>query len=211
MDQFAQSPETAPLSLQGQISATLTSFGRTVDDYQRAAENEMVQERREKAQVRIETFKNEILQAREKFKDLKQEREESLHANNKQELFARRVPHESSSSSTNNENPYSGENNVYTDMARDEGLRQEGSRLGRIGEQLDMFLEQGQATLGDLGTQSQILRNSRQTIVNTMSTLGMSNETIRMVERRAFQDKWIFWGCVLFTFFGFWMILRYFG
>jgi hypothetical protein len=41
------------------------------------------------------------------------------------------------------------------------------------------------------------------------NTLGVSGDTIRMVERRARQDKWIFWAGVV-VFFGFcWLVLHY--
>ena len=62
--------------------------------------------------------------------------------------------------------------------------------------QLDEFLDRGRAVLGDLGQQREILKGTQKKLYNVANTLGISGDTIRMVERRAKQDKWIFWGGV---------------
>lgn len=70
--------------------------------------------------------------------------------------------------------------------------------------QLDEFLDRGRAVLGDLGQQREILKGTQKRLYSVANTLGISGDTIRMVERRAMQDKWIFWGgvAVFFTFCG---------
>ena len=75
--------------------------------------------------------------------------------------------------------------------------------------QLDEYLERGRAVLGDLGHQHEILKGTQKKLYSVGTTLGISGDTIRMVERRAKQDKWIFWGgCIVF--FGFcWLVLHY--
>ncbi len=75
--------------------------------------------------------------------------------------------------------------------------------------QLDEYLERGRAVLGDLGQQREILKGTQRKLYSVANTLGVSGDTIRMVERRAKQDKWIFWGGVL-VFFGFcWAVLHF--
>ncbi len=70
-------------------------------------------------------------------------------------------------------------------------------------------MERGRAVLGDLGAQKEILKGTQRKLYSVATTLGVSGDTIRMVERRAKQDKWIFWGGVV-VFFGFcWLVLRY--
>jgi len=55
-----------------------------------------------------------------------------------------------------------------------------------------------------------MLKNTQRRLYNVGNTLGISGDTIRMVERRAKQDKWIFWGGVI-TFFVFcYLVLRWF-
>ena len=51
--------------------------------------------------------------------------------------------------------------------------------------------------LGDLGQQRDMLKGTQRRLYTVANTLGISGDTIRMVERRAKQDKWIFWGGVL--------------
>jgi hypothetical protein len=74
---------------------------------------------------------------------------------------------------------------------------------------LDEYLARGQAVLGDLGQQREILKGTQKRLYSVANTLGVSGDTIRMIERRAKQDKWIFWVGVL-GFFGFcWLVLHY--
>lgn len=75
--------------------------------------------------------------------------------------------------------------------------------------QLDEFLDRGRAVLGDLGQQREMLKNTQKRLYSVANTLGISGDTIRMVERRAKQDKWIFWAGVV-VFLGFcYLVLRY--
>ena len=75
--------------------------------------------------------------------------------------------------------------------------------------QLDEFLERGRAVLGDLGNQRDILKGTQRRLYSVATTLGVSGDTIRMVERRAKQDKWIFWASIL-VFFGLcYLVLRW--
>lgn len=63
--------------------------------------------------------------------------------------------------------------------------------------------------LGDLGQQREMLKNTQKKLYSVANTLGVSTDTIKMVERRAKQDKWIFYGGVI-TFFVFcYLVLRW--
>lgn len=74
---------------------------------------------------------------------------------------------------------------------------------------LDEYLERGRAVLGDLGQQREMLKGTQKKLYSVANTLGISGDTIRMVERRAKQDKWIFWAGVI-IFFGFcWLVIHY--
>ena len=74
---------------------------------------------------------------------------------------------------------------------------------------LDDYIARGQAVLGDLGQQREMLKSTQRRLYSVGNTLGISGDTIRMVERRAVQDKWIF-GVGVVVFFVFcWLVLRY--
>jgi Golgi SNAP receptor complex protein 2 len=64
----------------GQISASLTSFSRTIDDYNNMAKRELIPAKQEKAFERVKTFRSEIAEYRQQFEHLKAEREESVSA-----------------------------------------------------------------------------------------------------------------------------------
>ena len=78
----------------------------------------------------------------------------------------------------------------------------EQSFFSQTNTQLDEFLDRGRAVLQDLGQQRDILKNTQRRLYSVGNTLGISGDTIRRVERRAKEDKWIFWGgCVVFCLF----------
>ena len=63
--------------------------------------------------------------------------------------------------------------------------------------------------LGNLGQQREILKGTQRRLYNVGNTLGISGDTIRMVERRAKQDKWIFWGGVIVFFIFCYFVLKW--
>ncbi|KAF2233639.1 transporter bos1 [Viridothelium virens] len=243
LDAFAESSTSSP-ALQGQLSASLTSFSRTVDEYSKLSKQELVPAKQEKAYERVKNFRTELSDYREQFDRLKKESDERQTVTDRSELLGRR-PHQtatpenpyasSSPTSTNplfqHRNPHNAPppgSNPYSssalpppssssspfgaspsDASREAHALREQSFMSQTGAQLDEFLERGRAVLGDLGQQREVLKGTQQRLYTVANTLGISGDTIRMVERRARQDRWIFWTGVL-VFFGFcWLVLRW--
>jgi Golgi SNAP receptor complex protein 2 len=75
--------------------------------------------------------------------------------------------------------------------------------------QLDDFLDRGSELLGNLGEQREMLKNAQRRLYNMGTTLGISGDTIRMIERRAKQDKWIFWAGVIVFFVFCYFVLKW--
>jgi len=95
------------------------------------------------------------------------------------------------------------------DYNREQHAMREQNFMSGTNAQLDEFLERGRAVLGDLGQQRDMLKNTQKKLYSVANTLGISGDTIRMVERRAKQDKWIFWtGVGVFVVFVY-LVLRY--
>jgi Golgi SNAP receptor complex protein 2 len=214
LETFAQAPATASPALQGQISTTLTSFSRTLEDYQNLSRNELNAEKKDKAAERLKNFRADLTSYRTQFDQLKKEREGAVAANNRSELLGRR-PHHAATP----ENPYA---NVTSQSAfapahrntqdglsfgagpneynREDHALREQNFFSTANAQIDEFLDRGRAVLGDLGHQREILKGTQRKLYSVANTLGVSGDTIRMVERRAKQDKWIFWGGVIVFF-----------
>lgn len=211
-------------SLLGQISASLTSFSRTLDSYAEFAKSELNAAKKEKAIERIASFREELQSFREQLKELKLQAEDQQTTVNRQELLGRR-PHHAATP----DNPYSNAAINASASANSAWAPKEGSGLGMnsgdytrethaLREQnffanthtaLDEYLARGQAVLGDLGQQREILKGTQKRLYSVANTLGVSGDTIRTIERRAKQDKWIF--CVgVVVFFAFcWLVLHY--
>jgi Golgi SNAP receptor complex protein 2 len=62
----------------GQLNASLTSFNRTIDDYNKLAKQELVPEKQTKAYERIKTFRLELGDYRDRLDRLKQEASERV-------------------------------------------------------------------------------------------------------------------------------------
>jgi len=217
-------PSSTTPSLLGQISASLTSFSRTIDDYDALAKRELIPTKQEKAYERIKNFRLELSNYRAQFNELKAQREEAQTSVNRAELLGRR-PHNTATP----ENPYANATSAPSsspwapngggvqgslgtgpgDYTRETHALREQNFFQNTHTALDEYLARGQTVLGDLGQQREILKGTQKRLYSVANTLGVSGDTIRMIERRAKQDKWIFWaGVVIFLVFC-WLVLRY--
>ncbi|KAI9788060.1 MAG: protein transport protein bos1 [Peltula sp. TS41687] len=222
LDAFAEAPHSASPALQGQISASLASLSRTIDEYNGMAKRELIQSKQEKAYERIKNFRADVADYREQLERLKKEREQKLTTVNRTELLGRRPhhaatpenPYANSSAASSHDSPFRPSNASAlgaspADYTRESHAFREQSFMESTNAQLDEFLERGRAVLGDLGQQREILKGTQRRLYMVATTLGISGDTIRMIERRAKQDKWIFWGSIL-VFFGLcYLVLRW--
>jgi Golgi SNAP receptor complex protein 2 len=106
-------------------------------------------------------------------------------------------------------NPYSAGAPAGADYSRESHAFRENTFMNKTSEQLDEFLDRGRAVLGDLGSQRDMLKGTQKRLYSVANTLGISGDTIRMVERRAKQDKWIFWAGVIVFFLFCWLVLHF--
>lgn len=238
------------MSRLGQITTSLTSFSRTLDDYTRSINSELVPEKKQRDTERLSNYRTELLDYRSRFAQLKHEAEETRSQQARSELLGRR-PHAShtpenpyadaavastarSSAAPGGGNPlfrinnpnfanregaggnsYSSYQSPYAlatgsgDEQRENHALREQNFFGSTNATLDEYIERGRAVLGDLGDQRDMLKGTQRRLYSVATTLGISGDTIRMVERRAKQDKWIFWaGVVAFVVFVY-LVLKY--
>jgi len=219
---FAESPGTSSPALQGQISASLASLSRTIDDYDSMAKREIVPAKQEKAFQRVRNFRKEISELKQQFVKLKGERADAEHTVARSELLGRRGhssatpenPYANTTQTRNAPSPYSpfapagGVTQTHT-MSQEDNIFRERDFMSRTNDQLDDFLDRGRAVLADLGEQRQMLKRTQRKLYNVANTLGVSRDTIRMIERRAMQDKWIFYGGIIVFFLFCYLVLRW--
>ncbi|DAA75561.1 TPA_exp: hypothetical protein A8136_1635 [Trichophyton benhamiae CBS 112371] len=197
LDTFAESPTSGPAALQGQISASLTSFSRTIDDYSSLSKKELIPAKQEKAFERVKNFRTELADYRLQFDRLRKEREEAQVTANRNELLGRR-PHNAATP----ENPYA-QSNLSTqhsafasphrqqahasgglsfgaspsDYNRETHALREQSFLANTNNQIDEFLDRGRAVLADLGQQREMLKGTQRRLYSVANTLGSNNLT----------------------------------
>ena len=204
----------------------MTSFSRTLDDYSTFSRNEVDPAKKEKEQERLKSFRDDLSSFRTEFERLKREREDAVSLNNRSELLGRR-PYNAATP----ENPYAQPSNPSTTAfapatsrrsgdglsfgagqgtyGREEHALREQNFFSTANAQIDEYLDRGRAVLGDLGQQREMLKGTQKKLYSVANTLGISGDTIRMVERRAKQDKWIFWGGVIVFFLFCWLVIHY--
>ncbi|KAK4955678.1 Protein transport protein bos1 [Elasticomyces elasticus] len=242
LDSLSNSP-SPDAALQGQLTTSLSSFSRTLDDYQKNIDVELVFDKAEKGRDRIPNFRSELLEYRSRFAELKHEKEATKQVEDRSELLGRRGytagtetpenPYNDASMSssarggqnvnplfrTNNPNFQPSATNSYSayqspyglggDQQREDHALKENSFFSSANTTLDEYLERGRAVLGDLGDQREVLKGTQRKLYSVGTTLGISGDTMRMVERRAKQDKWIFWGGVVMFIVFVYFVLRY--
>ena len=176
------------------------------------ARNELNRAKQEKAHERLKTFRAELSDYRQTYQRLKGSYEEAQHmtTQNRNELFTRRPHHASTpenpyaqstaQSSLPSSSPLlsspSGSQPQYRnsagqlsfgaspeDYTRENAALREQSFMSQTNAQLDEYLERGRAVLGDLGQQREMLKGTQKRLYGVANTLGVSGETIKMVER----------------------------
>lgn len=206
----------------GNVSASLSTFTKTLEEYQHLARQEIVPKKQEEAFERVKKFRDDLSDFRSRVDGLKKTREDAQHQNNRTELLGRR-PY-----NLTPENPYANTSNTTTnsefqprsqpqshltagsgDELREAHAFREQSFFANTNSALDDYIARGQAVLGDLGDQREMLKNTQKKLYSVGTTLGISGDTIRMVEKRAREDKWIFFGGVIVFFLFCWLVLHY--
>lgn len=207
----------------GQISASLTSLTRTLDSYADLSRQEPNADKAAKATERLKTFRADVTTYRGQFAALKRDRENAVTVDNRNELLGRRPhhsmtpenPYAQPSATSSSDNPlFAGRQNAglsfgTNDHTRESHALREQSFFAQTNSQLDEFLDRGRAVLGDLGQQREMLKGTQKRLYSVANTLGISGDTIRMVERRAKQDKFIFWGCVVVFVLFCWLVIHF--
>ncbi|KAB5576309.1 hypothetical protein GE09DRAFT_620572 [Coniochaeta sp. 2T2.1] len=225
----ASSPQPSALTpaALGSLSASLTAFARTLDEYNALAKQELNPAKQEKAFERIRNFRQELHDFRSQFDGLKAARDEVQQSQNRAELLGRRPfvtstpenPYANANTSSSSTSGYGISKHARTtsvaeagtlgDATRESHALREQNFFASTNSALDEYIARGQAVLGDLGSQRETLKGAQKRLYDVAGTLGLSGNTIRMIERRARQDKWIFWVGVV-VFFGFcWLVLHY--
>lgn len=62
----------------GQISASLASLSRTIDDYSALSKRELIPTKQEKAFERVKNFRAELSEYKARFEQLRREREDAV-------------------------------------------------------------------------------------------------------------------------------------
>ncbi|KAH7339867.1 V-snare-domain-containing protein [Rhizoctonia solani] len=208
-------------ALQGQISASLAAFNRTIDDYEIMAKKEIIKTKQEKAFMRVAKFRTDATELRAEFDRVKTQAANKAKANREDLLgdapqagssTSRQRFNASNLSSTgeHSENPFAASAQPTYNLREDHALR-EHSFIDSTENQLDAFIAQGREVLDNLVDQRNMLKGTQRRLLDAANTLGLSRDVIGWIEKRTTQDTVIFGVGAVFTFFCFWLIWHYLG
>ncbi|KAF9289744.1 hypothetical protein BKA57DRAFT_468212 [Linnemannia elongata] len=198
-----QTGEDTSVALQGQITATVNAFKRSIDDYDGMAKKEMIDAKREKAFARVAKFREDYDAFNKSFAQLKSREEQLSHGRNRTQLLERRQ----SRMNVPVEHPYQATSaSPYLQQAH---AMRERDFAQRTGMHLDDMLHQGMEALDNLYQQRTTLKTTQRKILDAANTLGLSRNVIQLIERRSSEDKWIFYAGVCITLLALWAIVHY--
>ncbi|CCG84702.1 protein of unknown function [Taphrina deformans PYCC 5710] len=206
LEQFSNSAPTTNASIRGQIMTTLTALSSELDRMEGLIKGETNVTKREKSTARNKDLRAQYSELKVSYEQLGRRRDDEVAAQSRQELLGRRPTHNATP-----ENPYANAGQEREQQSRQQGNLNEASALNRMGNTLDEYIESGLASLGDLRDQSTALKGTQKRLRDIAVGLGLSGDTIRLIERRTKGDKWIFYGGCLFTLICFYFILKWFG
>ncbi|ODV84563.1 glycoside hydrolase family 17 protein [[Candida] arabinofermentans NRRL YB-2248] len=226
---FENNPINSPLSIIGQITTTITTLTRTLQDYEDYILKQTLslnESQKLKNENRLKNLKDELIEYKLKFQLFKKQREDGLNELNKNQLlYTNRStaisdnPYDESNGSSivNRANAKSiddqndNESNKYSSLSMQEGLYKEQTVLEKSNQQLDDILEMGKLAFDDLIEQNEVILKMKDKMSSSLQTLGVSKATIRKIEKKAFEDKWIFYIGALITLYIMYLIYSYLG
>lgn len=100
-------------------------------------------------------------------------------------------------------------NPELTMINMDYAIQQQGS-LNNAHKGVDEMLHTGAGTLESLKLQRDTLKGAHRRIVDMANTLGLSNHTMRLIERRVLEDKYILMAGMLITILVIILVIYYF-
>ncbi len=100
-------------------------------------------------------------------------------------------------------------NDEDTSIMIDAALQQNNS-LYSAHRGMDDLLNSGSSILGNLREQRDTLKGARKKMLDVMNYLGLSNTVMRLIEKRAYQDKFILYGGMILTIIIMFLVWKYF-
>jgi len=89
-------------------------------------------------------------------------------------------------------------NSEDTSISIDHSM-QHNTSLQNVNRSMDDLLGQGYAALGNLRDQRNVLKRTKTRMLSFLNTVGLSNTVMQLIERRAFQDKYVLFGGMILT------------
>ncbi|CAE6435953.1 unnamed protein product [Rhizoctonia solani] len=170
-------------AVQGQISASLAAFNRTIDDYEIMAKKEIIKAKQEKAFMRVSKFRSDATELRAEFDRVKNQAANAKAKANRDDLLGD-APQASPSISRqrfntsgpanageHSENPFAASAQPTYSLREDHVLR-EHSFIESTDNQLDAFIAQGREVLDNLVDQRNMLKGTQRRLLDAANTLG---------------------------------------
>jgi Golgi SNAP receptor complex protein 2 len=198
--------------LQNTISANLSRLHKTISEYETLIGNQPADADETtvlKSKTRLANFHTEQAALISQFNDLKQKRRDQELTFNRSELLHRNVGAGAGATPLGDGRDSVSDNPYHNQLSMNDGLMKENDILRKGNQQLDDILEMGRETFDELIASNEMIRSFQNKLTGSLDTLGFSQETIKIIEKRAFQDKWLFYGGAILLFVIFWYAISW--
>ena len=190
-----ESGQDTSTGIQGRISASLGSLERSIKDMQDLISREMDAERRQDGKQRVQKLKDDHQNLRVGLDRWRQREQQQQQQRDRDALLA-------TPTSAMRDAP-------ATIMTMEDHVVRQDTSIQRSIHQVDEYLRMGQESLGRLREQGMSLKTAQRRMLDVANTLGLSQTTIRWIERRTTEDKYVFWGGVALTLTVMYFAIRY--
>ncbi|BFZ57082.1 Protein transport protein bos1 [Savitreella phatthalungensis] len=195
-------------ALRGALTASLSTLTRLLDDFDGVVRADGTSgDRRDKNLARSRDLRNQRNDLARDISLANTKADGALTTRNRSRLLDNHQQHRTSTP----DNPYGHVPTQREPVSRADGNTRETHALSRVSAALDEYIESGLASLGDLRDQTGALKGAQRKVRDIGVSLGLGGETIRWIERRTSQDRWVFYGGCAFTLFMFFVIYHYLG
>lgn len=182
-------------SFQGEIAASLSSFGQSTRDMDSLCSREMDMTKKLQYKDSIKELQSIILSLRSHFEELKKKFSQKM-----QDITRRSLLNSDKKYENYPNNPYSTDHSIPFVHNRENGNISsyrnnipENQRMDNATNSIDQYIQIGTSTLMDLQQQKKLLKGTHRRVLDVANILGLSQSVIRWIDTRNRQDKYIFY------------------
>ncbi|KAI3660817.1 hypothetical protein MP638_001866 [Amoeboaphelidium occidentale] len=178
------------------VSASFTTLKRLISELQELNQREMDMDKRNENKARLQSFHGEYGYFQRELDKYRKKREEKIQLQRERNALLNQSSDISTTQGGSLYNRSNAASNSGTMLSAQERID---ASLQRSQIETSHMIDMGVASLQKLREQGMTLKNAHRKMLDIANQLGLSQTTIRWIERRSLEDMYIFWAGVIIT------------